>query len=381
MSESLYPKKPLPFRNNHDVLFVHFLYAHEGDCILLELPHGDGKYSNLLIDTGKGDGRLSGFATLQWFLTHFLPENNRQLQHALISHWHKDHYTNFNELLDGKLITNVIWVPHYLLNWFPVEIEEILKNDKKRMRLRFTWASKKAIFAKGRVKIEVIGPRPQYLMEKNSRKRYRTEDATLWPTWDDPKGAAGTRLFPLVPSTSDGTINNYSLVVKLSFCGKVALFPGDIKEEGWWNLAPGEPGSPAWVQAMRRVVQCDLLKVPHHGSTHVPLEIFQVFRRPPQYAVSTYKGGLCKYLESGRQIGSPWEELVCANADRDVNRIEEVFHIGGDEFPGRKLCTFAFVPNQAGTDAIIVPLIYKLGGKNDPFELYYFIRPTDRDSL
>ncbi|OLS12552.1 MAG: hypothetical protein RBG13Loki_3801, partial [Promethearchaeota archaeon CR_4] len=50
---------------------------------------------------------------------------------------------------------------------------------------------------------------------------------------------------------------------------------------------------------MRRLVRCDLLKVPHHGSAHVPPEIFQALRPLPQYAVSTYKSGLCKYEESG----------------------------------------------------------------------------------
>ncbi len=55
-------KHPIPFREEKDVLYIHFLNIGEGDCTFIEIPTQNG-YFNFLIDVGTG-----GFNQLQKLL-------------------------------------------------------------------------------------------------------------------------------------------------------------------------------------------------------------------------------------------------------------------------------------------------------------------------
>ena len=84
-----------------------------------------------------------------------------------------------------------------------------------------------------------------------------------------PAALGGARLEPLGPfvSSVDGeaigppsglTVNDASLVLRLSFAGRAALFPGDLEADGEGELVGR--------RARGQAVDADVLKVPHHGS-------------------------------------------------------------------------------------------------------------------
>ena len=69
----------------------------------------------------------------------------------------------------------------------------------------------------------------------------------LGPWWED-HIAAPTGL----------SVNDASLVLRLAFAGRAALFPGDLEADGEGELVGR--------QTLGERVAADLLKVPHHGS-------------------------------------------------------------------------------------------------------------------
>ncbi len=135
----------------------------------------------------------------------------------------------------------------------------------------------------------------------------------------------------------------------------------------------------AWDIAASEILQCDLLKVPHHGKERLTFP----FRPLPQYAVCTrFKTDLRKLNSNGRDLSVNFEVFVRKAGESDAGLVEEVFHLGHDQLANRITCSFAFVPNCAGNNAIIVPIIYKLlGHQGKDLQFRYFIRPLEQECI
>ena len=77
------------------------------------------------------------------------------------------------------------------------------------------------------------------------------------------------------------------------------------------NLVPVKSPPKAWLEAIKAVVRCDLLKIPHHGSNRIPRSLPLAFSPAPQYAISTYESKTSRTFNiEGRQVGSPIESLL-----------------------------------------------------------------------
>ena len=84
-----------------------------------------------------------------------------------------------------------------------------------------------------------------------------------------PASLGAARLEPLGPFVASAagdaigpppglSVNDASLVLRLSFAGRAVLFPGDLEADGEGELVGR--------RALGQAVDADVLKVPHHGS-------------------------------------------------------------------------------------------------------------------
>ncbi len=334
---------------------------------------------------GEGQKEYGGLPALRWFLDHFIPQDNRKIHYALISHWHDDHCNDFDKLFANKqLAPDFVWGPNcYLWPNKGTEFEKIIKTLPTKVKFIPTENPKESILynANG-VKIKVIGPTNQYLKQLKDDGRKITVDSKLRPINNDGKENDKSqnknyKTFATVQKRTE--INDLSLTIKLTFCGKSILFPGDLEIDGWKNLIPTDPSSKEWIKSIKSLVLCDLLKIPHHGSKNIPSSLLDALKPPPQYAVVTYESSVGReYDEFGRNIRNPFETLVCTHSNAKGKWTEELYKLGSSKFRSRVSCTFAFKPNREGTSAIIIPLIYKWDYYYGKPVLYSYIRPSDK---
>src|SRR4030042_1729209 len=228
MGESIrLPTTPLPFRRgDDDVLYVHFINTNEGDCIVLEVPevlipqqegitsneNSKSKYTNILIDMGYG-----GKSALDSFLDKI---GSNLINYAFISHQDIDHCKNFLELLEKNPQLQV-WITRCI----PIDSNKVIKQlvEGIKFQKQRHFARSGIILSGTRTTIEILGPTEQYLNTFFERKMK-----------DDKYG------IDIVAGDLDPKeINDLSLVLKITFCGKVILLPGDLGLEAWANLMPG----------------------------------------------------------------------------------------------------------------------------------------------
>ena len=85
--------------------------------------------------------------------------------------------------------------------------------------------------------------------------------------------------------------NHFSLVLKCRYQNFAALLPGDLDREGLEELA-----------AQKEAMQCDVVKVPHHGSRYSLVEEFYAICQPRAAIISV----------GNNQFGHPHEEVLDA---------------------------------------------------------------------
>ena len=99
-------------------------------------------------------------------------------------------------------------------------------------------------------------------------------------------GAFVEILHPPSGRTADGaggngnSLNNHSLVLRISFAGRSFLFPGDLEKDGEQEMTANTD----------RKIQSDVLLVPHHGSKTSSSKAFLEKVRPKLSIVSAGKG-------------------------------------------------------------------------------------------
>ena len=81
-------------------------------------------------------------------------------------------------------------------------------------------------------------------------------------------------------SKGSGGLNNRSLVLRLTYGGKSMLFPGDVEEAGEVTLVSGA----------RRLLESDILLVPHHGSKSSCSKMFLQEVKPSLCIISCGRG-------------------------------------------------------------------------------------------
>lgn len=202
----------------------------------LSLIHGNFPGANWEVvncDVGQGDGMVLNLGNRSAIVIDTGPDpvvidkclrslKIRDIPLLILTHFHQDHVGGLSGVLDGRRVEKV-WLTAFAQPFLEYEVvfKELMNVPKFFPTKGYTTAFDSA---KGRVKIEVLWPEPNYY------------------------GSAGSR----------GTVINNSSLATLITINKLTIFAsGDI-----------EPESASAVFAENRVKDIDILKVPHHGSAY-----------------------------------------------------------------------------------------------------------------
>ncbi len=245
-------------RRHRRALVITFLDVGQGDAAVVEAPAG----SVMVIDGG--GSRDGSFDTGARIVEPFLRARGiDRIEVVALSHPHPDHLNGLFRILQR----------------FPVGA---------------FWSSGDD------------GHNPEY------RRLLATAVARQVPT-APPRGRAlgAAWIEPLAPFVGDViapppglSVNDASLVVRVAFAGRAALFPGDLEADGEGELAGGS--------AVGRRAAADLLKVPHHGSrTSSSDELLDAVR--PRLAVMS--------LGWRNQFHFPAPEVVARYAARGIQAL------------------------------------------------------------
>ncbi len=207
-----------------------FLDVGQGDCLFIETPSG----KTAMIDSGGSASYDVGRKTLLPFL---LKNGHSKLDLAIVTHLHQDHYGGFKTLSQEIPIGGLVLYGGY-------------QSEKDKIVSESGFKSKDLIFSEkgvtikldNRVSIEVLCPEAWTKDDK-----YNPEDE-----------------------------NQMSLVLMVIYDGVKILMTGDIDKEGEKNVV----NSTYKIQDLN----CDILKVPHHGSKYSMSEFF-LNHTSPQCAV------------------------------------------------------------------------------------------------
>ncbi len=95
-------------------------------------------------------------------------------------------------------------------------------------------------------------------------------------------------------SAIDGALNNYSIILRLEYQGKIILLPGDTNRAGYGNIDPAD-------------LRADIFKVGHHGQVDgADAALIDVVQ--PKFAICC--------ASSDRRYNSAHPELMCLLRDR-----------------------------------------------------------------
>ncbi|MBF0491981.1 MAG: DNA internalization-related competence protein ComEC/Rec2 [Deltaproteobacteria bacterium] len=200
---------------------IHFLDVGQGDAMLLELPGA----KTILLDGGGIVGSKTDVGEHVLF-PYLLQNQFPQIDVAVISHPHPDHYLGILSLLK-----------HY-------PIKELWYNGETALTESFQ---------------EIL---KELALQKIALKKIKEGDIP----WNL-EGVKMEAFFPpdqlnLLEKSSNTAVNNRSMVLKLTSQNFSMLLPGDIEEESEDFLAN------------RTELFSTILKVPHHGSNSSSSEVF-----------------------------------------------------------------------------------------------------------
>ena len=202
-----------------ELLKVHYVDVGQGDCTVIELP--DGKI--MMIDAGENGMENSVFEFLNSI-------NVNKIDFLIATHPHSDHIGGMPEVIANYEIGE-IYMPDVTHSSYT--FEKMIKNiSKKGLSINKAVAGKN-IFSFDNLSADIISPE----------------------------------------NTEYENLNNYSVVIKLSYGENVFLFCGDIEKEVEERLL-----------LKNERIECDVIKTAHHGSSTSSGSSF-LKRANPQIAV------------------------------------------------------------------------------------------------
>ena len=210
------------FRNDEIV----FVSVGQGDCTHIRCGGED-----ILIDGGGSDYINTGERILMPYL---LSQGVKDVDVALLTHLHKDHYLGISELSELYPITSIAMPSDYRESY-----EELSEHSNENSEDVVRFECNQFIY-----------------MDHNSRINI-SDDAyieVLWPLDTDSKRI----------SLDDA--NEHNMVYMIHYCGRKIMVTGDLLEEDEIKMVNHYRGSKA--------LKCDVLKVAHHGSKSSSSEAF-----------------------------------------------------------------------------------------------------------
>jgi competence protein ComEC len=206
-------------------LKVIFFNCGLGDLCYIETPENE----NIMIDCGPTDKDPDTFKRSA--LQYFQHSGIRKLDWLVITHAHNDHYGGVDDVISSLKIKNLLVTDEF--------------------QTREIW--------------------PQ-LQEKFVRENSRI--FTIKDTVSLPLGNVNFKILHPDENYYDDNINNMSIVAKLEYGDLSILFNGDLEEEGEHYL----------ISKYAHKLDCDIIKVGHHGSKTSSSQEF-IDLVTPQYAV------------------------------------------------------------------------------------------------
>ena len=226
---------------------VVFVDVGQGDCIHIKTDSG----RNYLIDGGGDADYDVGRETLK---PYFLKNGVRKIDGAFVTHLHEDHYGGIKTLAEEGMIevTGVYEANRYMAE--KPESEILYLHRGCRIKLDDD------------IYLDVIYP------EVESDETYKN----------------------ILENEEEE--NKISLVMKVEYKGKTLLVTGDIDEEGETEL----------INKYGSELECDIMKVPHHGSKYSSSEDF----------VKTVNPKLSVFQVGRNNYGHPSEEAISRYTQR-----------------------------------------------------------------
>ena len=229
-------------------LYVTFINVGQGDAALIRTP----KDETLLIDGGEKDS----------FETHLLPylkkEGIQEIDAAIVTHYHSDHAGGIYELLTHNAVES-LFIPDYK------------DTDKTKSSL---------------TNMAGITHTATYSISEGDIIETECDDLTI-EVLNPPKGG----------NEGNNFHNNSSLVVKITYFGTSFLITGDIEARAEKHLI------------RTANLECDVLKVPHHGSSTSSTKDF-LMETDPTYGIIS--------VGSDNPYGHPHIEVLERLDDEDI---------------------------------------------------------------
>lgn len=260
-------------------LNVYFLNVGQGDAIYIELPGG----KNALIDGGP-----SAAATGE--LAKFLKDKGvTHIDNVVLTHPHSDHYNGLKYVFSSVKVDN----------FYDTRLDNTGATADNALRAQVADLGINTYYPAAGTKLNWSAPVEVKVLNACSS--------------------------PLSSKQSD-TINNCSIVMKLTYAGSSVLFTGDLQDDAEAKLVA------KWGAEMK----ADVLKVGHHGSKYSSTDVFLKAVKPAKAYIEVGKNNY------GHPTQDAMDRLQKAGAQifrTDLDDTQEFFVAGSTEavdLDGRK---------------------------------------------
>lgn len=235
-----------------------------GDCTFITLP--DGK--TMLIDCGTT-------AAGSQILSELKAKGIEHIDYLVISHYHSDHVGGLQVIMPALSIGKVFTTGYYPTDFSWVELNMKLRN------IPVEYVKAGDSFEIGDVRFDVLWPTADMVAERPAVASGGT---------DGPGGTVN--------------MNCHSLVLKMTYGSTSALFTGDIYVEAEDEMLKLYKDDPS-------VLDCDILKIMHHGYSNANGNESFIQDVSPVYAFSMGTATMetshyLYYYKAGAQVFMSW---------------------------------------------------------------------------
>lgn len=245
-------------------LKVHFVDVGQGDCILIELP--DGK--NVIIDAGKSD-----YADLKNYIND--KTDIDKFDYAIATHADSDHIGNFDDIL-RDFDVKYVYRPYVYYNGTHHQFNDDFNKGAKYKQSSKTYGDFLNLVNTETYTIngETINAGWQFFTNSSDFAGKISYNETVYEYYFD-------FLTPTVSDLNDlsySDANDYSPMVKFTYCGIDILFTGDAEKDAEADFVD------YYKNRTDIDLDIDILKVGHHGSETSTTQAFLNIVKP-EYSV------------------------------------------------------------------------------------------------